>query len=79
MNAPDLTHIVLDEANGKADCTVCGTGVTAPVSFGGIPRSDLLAAFIVQHSVHTKAGNPNGLTAGGRATKAARAAIGGAS
>lgn len=67
-----LSHIKLDESTGSADCTICGTGVTAPPSFGGIPQSDMLAAFVVQHSVHTKAGVANGLTPTGRPSKAAR-------
>lgn len=70
-------HITIDEAAGKADCGVCQVGVTAPLSFGGIPRANMLAAFIVQHATHTKARNPSGLTAAGNATKAARAALGG--
>jgi hypothetical protein len=69
----DLSHIAIDEAAGKADCSVCGIGVTAPSSFGGISRTDMLAAFLVQHSVHTKAGVASGLTAAGHASKAARA------
>lgn len=72
----DLSHITLDEPAGKADCSVCGTGVTAPRSFGGVPRADMLAAFVVQHSVHTKAGVAAGLTPTGRASKAARAYLG---
>lgn len=71
-----LSHISIDEAAGKADCSICGTGVTAPLSFGGIPRTDMLAAFVVQHAVHTKAGVASGLTANGRPSKAARAALG---
>lgn len=71
-----LGHITLDEPNGKADCSVCGTGVTAPPSFGGIPRADMLASFVVQHSVHTRGGVAAGLTAAGRASKAAREAMG---
>ena len=67
-----LSHISINESEGKADCSVCHTGVTAPPSFGGIPRTDMLAAFVVQHAVHTKAGSPSGLTATGRASKAAR-------
>lgn len=77
MSAPVLEHITLDEAAGKADCATCGTGVTAPPSFGGIPRADMLAAFVVQHATHTKAGAPSGLTAAGRASKAAISALGG--
>lgn len=72
----DLSHIALNEAEGKADCSVCQTGVTAPPSFGGVPRTDMLAAFVVQHSVHTKAGVASGLTATGRPSKAARAYLG---
>jgi len=71
----DLTHIAVDEDGGKADCSVCGTGVTAPPSFGGIPRVDMLASFVVQHSVH-KAGQPAGLTPTGRVSKAARDYLG---
>jgi hypothetical protein len=70
-----LSHVSINEAEGKADCSVCQMGVTAPPSFGGIPRSDMLASFIVQHSVHTKAGNPSGLTSTGRPSKAARQAF----
>lgn len=72
----DLSHIALDEAAGKADCSVCQIGVTAPPSFGGVPRANMLAAFVVQHAVHTKAGKPSGLTSAGNATKAARAYLG---
>ncbi len=36
MNIPDW--ITLDEPNGKADCSVCSLGVTAPPMFGGIKR-----------------------------------------
>ncbi len=74
MNIPP--HVTIDEANGKADCSVCGIGVTAPISFGGIPRSDMLASFMVQHSCHTKAGVASGLTATGRISKAGRVAMG---
>ena len=74
----NLSHITLNEAEGKADCSVCQIGTTAPPSFGGIPRATMLAAFVVQHSVHTKAGVASGLTAAGNATKAARQALGGA-
>jgi hypothetical protein len=70
VNIP--ANITLDEKAGKADCSVCHIGVTAPPSFGGIPCSDMLAAFVVQHSTHTKAGKPSGLTASGRPSKAAR-------
>ena len=69
-----LSHITLNESEGKADCSVCHMGVTAPPSFGGIPRANMLASFVVQHSVHTK-GAPSGLTATGRASKAARVAM----
>lgn len=71
--AATIGHVVLDEANGKADCTLCRTGVSAPPSFGSIPRTDMLAAFVVQHSVHTKAGVASGLTPSGRPSKAALA------
>lgn len=67
----DLSHIVINEAEGKGDCSVCQTGVTAPPSFGGISRTNMLASFLVQHSVHTKAGVAAGLTATGRPSKAA--------
>jgi hypothetical protein len=70
-----MSHIVMDEASGTADCSICRMGITAPSSFGGIPLADMLASFVVQHSVHTKAGSPSGLTATGRATKAAREAL----
>ena len=70
-----LSHIALNEAEGKADCSVCNTGITAPRSFGGIPQANMLASFVVQHSVHTKAGYASGLTASGRASKAARIAM----
>lgn len=73
MNIPD--HITLDEDTGMADCSVCKFGVTAPVSFGGIPRADMLASFVVQHATHTKSGKPTGLTVTGRASKAAQAAL----
>lgn len=71
----DLSHISINEDAGMADCSVCHVGVTAPPSFGGVPRSKMLAAFIVQHSVHTKAGVPCGLTPTGRASKAAASAF----
>jgi hypothetical protein len=73
----DLSHITLNEGTGNADCAVCKTGVTCPPMFGPIPASDMLAAFVVQHSTHTKAGVANGLTATGRASKAARTVLGG--
>lgn len=71
----DLSHITVDEDAGKADCSVCHMGITAPPSFGGIPRSDMLASFLIQHSVHTKAGNASGLTSSGKPSKAARLAL----
>lgn len=74
MNFPQ--HVTLDEDSGKADCSICGIGVTAPLSFGGIPRSTMLASFVVQHSSHTKAGVASGLTATGRISKAGRIAMG---
>lgn len=63
-------HIAIDEPAGKIDCSVCQMGVTAPPSFGGVPRADMLAAFLVQHAVH-RGGRPTGLTANGVASKAA--------
>jgi len=74
----NLSHITIDEPKGTADCAVCQTGITAPASFGGIPRANMLSSFLVQHSVHTKTGTPSGLTQTGRPTKSARAALGGA-
>ena len=71
----ELAHITLDEATGKADCSICGTGVTAPPSFGGISRADMLASFVVQHVVHTKAGVASGLTSAGNPSKAAKARL----
>lgn len=71
-----LDHITLNEADGKADCSICQVGVTVPPSFGGIPRADMLAAFVVCHAVHTKSGRANGLTSTGRATKAVREQLG---
>ena len=71
-----LGHITLDPASGKADCSVCKIGCTVPPSLGGIPRMNMLAAFVVEHSVHTKAGAPAGLTPAGRPTKAAKLAMG---
>lgn len=73
MNVPDW--ITIDESAGNADCSVCTIGMTAPPSFGGIPRTTVLATFVVQHATHaTRRGvaMPTGLTATGRATKAAR-------
>ena len=73
MNIPDW--ITLDEPSGKADCSVCSLGVTAPLSFGGIPRSTVLATFVVQHATHAPRRGfpmPTGLTSTGMATKAAR-------
>lgn len=72
----DLSHLTLNEADGKADCSVCHIGITVPPSFGFVTRNDMLAAFIVQHSVHTKAGAPAGLTDGGKPTKRARDYLG---
>ena len=72
MKIPE--HIVIDEDNGTADCTVCFTGLDAPESFGGIPRATLLANFVVQHVVH-KGRMPTGLTASGKPSKAAREAM----
>ena len=69
MTAPDLTHIAVDEAAGKADCSECGMGLIAPPVFG-IPAANMLAAFVVQHSVH-RGGKPSGLTPT-RTSKAAR-------
>ena len=75
MNAPSIPeHITVDEGSGKADCAVCKTGITAPPSFGGILRPNLLASFVVLHSVHSK-GRPSGLTPGGRARQTARDAM----
>lgn len=68
-------HITVDDAAGKADCDLCKMGVTAPPSFGGIPRHDMLSAFIILHSSHAKSGVPNGLTPTGRPSKAARSAL----
>lgn len=73
MNIP--AHLTIAEADGTADCSVCGTGVTAPESFGGIPRTTMLATFIVQHAAH-RGKVATGLTAAGTATKAAQAALG---
>lgn len=66
-------HITIDEDAGTADCTICKTGISVPASFGGVPRTNMLAAFVVQHSVHTKAGKASGLTPTGRPTRAALA------
>lgn len=72
MSSKPFPHIALDEGGGTADCAVCSMSVTVPdKSFGPIPRTDLLASFLVQHSVHTKAGRPAGLTPTGRTSKAA--------
>jgi len=70
LNIP--AHVTFDESTGKADCAICGIGMTAPSSFGGIPRSNMLASFLVQHAVHSRAGVASGLTAKGDPTKAAR-------
>lgn len=74
----DLSHIAINEAEGKADCSICQQGITAPASFGGIPRADMLASFLVQHSVHTKNGTASGLTSTGKPSKAARTYLMGA-
>ena len=71
MKIPE--HITLDEQAGKADCSICCTGATAPTS--GAMRVHLLSAFVVQHATHSKRRTPNGLTSTGRATKAAREAL----
>ena len=73
MRIPE--HITLDEQAGKADCSICCIGITAPPTFGGIVRADMLAAFVVQHATHSKRRTPTGLTSTGRATKAAREAL----
>lgn len=70
-----LPHVTINEAEGKADCAECQTGITAPQNFGGIPRADFLASFVIQHAVHTKAGNAKGLTAGGKPTKEAMSVL----
>lgn len=69
------SHITLSEAEGRIDCATCRMGMDAPPSFGGIPRADLIASFIVQHADHNARGFPNGLTASGRPTKRAVAAL----
>ena len=70
MTIPD--HLTVNEGQGSADCTVCGTGVNVPgLRFGYASRTDVLAAFIVAHAVHDKRGRPDGLTPSGRARPAA--------
>lgn len=73
MRIPE--HIALDEQAGKADCSKCKTGITAPPSFGYIARVDMLAVFVIQHATHSMRGVASGLTASGKATKAAREAL----
>src|SRR5690606_4014406 len=63
---PVLPHVTIDEAARTADCSVCHVGMTMPgVTFGPISATDMLAAFVVQHAVHSKRGEPAGLTTAG--------------
>jgi len=71
-------RIRVDESKGTAECP-CGVSVTVPPTFGGIPRANLLAAFVIEHSVHDGKGRPDGLTPTGRASKAARTFLTGGS
>lgn len=69
MKIPE--HLTITEADGTADCSACGTGITAPETFGGIPRATMLATFIVQHATH-RGKVATGLNASGTATPAAQ-------
>lgn len=76
MSTPLLAHVTVDEDAGTAYCAACSIGMTVPQrTFGPVARTDLLASFLTQHSVHTKAGAPSGLTPTGKPTKAARDAL----
>ena len=69
-------HLLVDEAARPADCTICGTSVACPSGrFGPVSATDMLAAFVVGHAVHDRAGMPNGLTPTGKPRKTAIAAL----
>ena len=69
-------HLLVDEAAHTAACTVCGMSVDFPSGrFGPVSASDMLAAFVVGHAVHDRAGMPNGLTPTGKPRKAAAAVV----
>ena len=69
-------HLIVDEAGHTAGCTVCGMSVECPCGrFGPVSASDMLAAFVVDHAVHDRAGIPNGLTPTGKPRKTATAAF----
>lgn len=73
---PGLPHITIDEDAGKADCSICQTGMTVPgPSFGPISRTTMIATFLIQHATHTKSGLASGLTAAGNPTNAAARAV----
>ena len=59
-------HLLVDEAAHTAACTVCGMSVECTSGrFGPVSATDMLAAFVVDHAVHDRAGMPNGLTPAG--------------
>lgn len=69
-------HLLVDEAARPADCTICGTSVACPSGrFGPVSATDMLAAFVVGHATHDRAGRPDGLTPGGKPRKAAVATL----
>lgn len=69
-------HLTVDDESFTASCSACGTSVTCPSGqFGPISVEDMIASFLVQHSVHTKRGVAAGLTPAGLPTKAAVAAF----
>ena len=69
-------HLLVDEAAHTASCTVCGMSVACPSGrFGPVSASDMLAAFVVGHTVHDRSGMPNGLTPTGKPRKTAIAAL----
>lgn len=69
-------HLTVDEGSFTASCRACSTSVDCPSwRFGPFSVEDMLATFLIQHSVHTKGGVPAGLTASGKPTKAAVAAF----
>jgi hypothetical protein len=68
-------HITVHEdgpVRRHVECTLCKVSMSTDSKTLG---PHLAASFIVQHAAHTKAGAASGLTAGGKASKAAREAL----
>ena len=71
-------HITVNEGGPTRydlECSVCSMGYSGGSRFGMVNGSDLAAAFIWQHAIHDKKGNPSGLTPGGKPRAAALAAL----